>query len=250
MIGGKHMGFSNKFYANYIQTTQGMFDKMPKFPDFLATMTGFSYEDTRIQNGKDFCTGLSELHHSYLDKRQETLSKGAEVKKKFKEVYTEYINHVMRLREELRNDPETREELSLDGTRDRSRTGFIDQSTSFYVKTKKPEIFSKIEGFGFTMEMMENGSKGVEDYRKLRSEYERLKGECQDLVEKRHQAYVKLRDWRTAFITTCKVAYAGNLQSLERVGIFIRNRPKPRPKEEQSAQDTENPTGTVDADSS
>lgn len=241
------MGFSNKFYANYIQTTWGMFDKMEDFPDFLATMAGFSYGDTRIQGGKDFCTDLSDLHNLYLDKRQEMLSKRTEVKKKFNEVFTEYLNHVMRLREELRNDPETREELSLDGERDRSKAGFIDQSTSFYGMAKKPEIFSKIEGFGFTLEMLENGSKGVEEYRKLRSDYERLRGECQELVEKRHQAYVKLRDWRTPFITTCKVAYAGNLQSLERVGIFIRNRPKSRPKEEDNAQDTQDAQDAQDA---
>ena len=96
------------------------------------------------------------------------------------------------------------------------------------------------------------GQKGQKGQR---SDYERLRGECQELVEKRHQAYVKLRDWRTPFITTCKVAYAGNLQSLERVGIFIRNRPKSRPKEEDNAQDTqdtETPTSTdaVEAESS
>ncbi len=228
------MRFTNKFYSAYLQITWGIFEKIKNFTDFLTVIAGYGYGDARIQEGKGFYNEFYNYHHAYLEKRQETLSKRKTLNEMFEKVFAEYSNHVKRLRSELRSDQETRTALGVKGSCDRSKRGFFDQSTNFYNMAMKPETFAKIQGFGFTMAMLETTLQHIKEYYDFRVVCESMKGECQELVEKRHQAYVILRDWMAGFITACKVAYAGNLQTLEKFGIFVLNRPRIQVEEEPS----------------
>lgn len=226
------MRFSNRFYSNYLQITWGIFEKIKNFSDFLAVIVNYGYDNARIEQGKELYNEFHNYHHLYLEKRQAALSKVKALEAQFKTVFTEYANLVKRLRTELKNDLETKTILGAKGERERSKTGFIDQAINFYNMAMKPETFSKIQGFGITQEILKAGLQHVREFYDFRIVYESMRGECQELVEKRDQSYLKFRDWMTAFITTCKVAYAGNLQTLEKFGMFMRNRPKPQPEEE------------------
>jgi hypothetical protein len=220
------MRFTNKFFATYLQITGGIFEKIKNFLDFLAVIAGYGYNDARIQEGKAFYNDLYSYHHLYLEKRQETFSRMKTANEMFEKVLAKYSNDVKRLRSELRNDLETRTLFGIKGSRDRSKRGFYDQSNNFYNLAMKPENFVKIQGFGFTMEGLGATQQEIKAYYTFRTGCESMKGECQELVEKRYQAYLKLRDWMAGFITACKIAYAGKLQTLEKFGIFILNRPR------------------------
>ncbi|MDQ1355122.1 MAG: hypothetical protein QG657_5432 [Acidobacteriota bacterium] len=226
------MRFTNKFFASYLQIIGGIFEKIKIYLDFLAIIAGYGYNDARIQEGKAFYDELYSCHHLYLEKRQETLSRMKAADEMFKKVLAKHSNHVKRLRSELRNDLETKTLLGIRGSRDRSKRGFYDQANNFYNLAMKPENFVKVQGFGFTMEELSSTQQEIKSYYSFRIGYETMKGELQELVEKRFQAYVKLRDWMAGFITACKVAYAGKLQTLEKFGIFVLNRPRIHEEEE------------------
>lgn len=235
------MRFTNSFYSNYLQTTAGIFEKIKNFPDFLAVIAGYGYDNARIEQGKGFYNEFHNYHHLYLEKRQLALSKSKTLHEMYDNVFLEYSNHIKRLRQELRKDLETKTALGIKGARVRSMAGFYDQATNFYNMALKPEILAKIQGFGFATTTLETGLQHVKEFAAFRMICETIRGECQELVEKRHQAYLKLRDWITAFIASCKVAYTGNLQTLEKFGLFMRNRPKPPEEEEPEIPETSNP---------
>lgn len=220
------MRFSNKYYSSYVQIIEGIFEKIKKFPDFLAVMVDYGYDDARIQVGRGLYTEFSNYHRAYLEKRQTTLSKAKALSLMFKRVFTEYCNHVKRLRRELKSDLETGTALGVKGDRERKYSNFIDQSTNFYNMALKGETLPKVQTFGLTTVKLESGLRNVEEFSKSRFDYESMRGECQELVEKRYKSHLKLRDWITAFITSCKVAYADDLQTLEKFGIFVLNRPR------------------------
>lgn len=220
------MGFSNKFYMNYLHRAGEIFESTGKFPDFLAIIAEYGYGAARIEQGQELFNVFAKYHYAYLEKRQDALSKFQSLNALYKNIFKEYMDYVKRLRVELVNDVETSAALGLGGERDRAKGVFLDQSTNFYSMAMKPEIFSKIQGFGLSMEKLQNSLDHVQKYLNLRNTYEILNGECQELVEKRGKAYTKSREWLTAFVTSCKVAYAENLQALEKFGIFILNRPR------------------------
>lgn len=226
------MGFSNKFYMNYLHIAGEIFESTGKYPDFLAIIAEYGYDAARIEHGRELFNEFAKYHYAYLEKRQDALSKLQTLRTLYKNIFKEYMDYVKRLRVELINDPETSAALGLKGERDRAKGGFIDQSTNFYNMAMKPGTFSKIRGFGLTMEKLQNSGNHVREYLDYRIAYESMDGECQELVEKRGKAYTKSREWLTAFVTSCKVAYAGNLQALEKFGIFILNRPRKHPVKE------------------
>lgn len=226
------MGFSNKFYLNYLHRAGEIFESTGKFPEFLAIIAEYGYDAARIEHGEELFNEFAKYHYAYLEKRQDALSKLQTLKAFYKNIFKEYMDYVKRLRVELINDQETGTALGLKGERDRAKGTFLDQSTNFYYMAMKPEIFGKIKGFGLTMEKLQNSENHVREYLDYRIAYESMDGECQELVEKRGKAYTKSREWLTAFITSCKVAYADNLQALEKIGIFILNRPRQHPVKE------------------
>ncbi|MCP5103850.1 MAG: hypothetical protein GY950_10750 [bacterium] len=246
------MAFSSKRCAGYLEETRLIFVNLPKAPHISAELINVGFGDIRINEGKGYRGSAKTLFRKYLDKRQERIGKGKQVTRKFRKVKRKYSNNVSRLRKELVEDPQTYEELALTGNRDRSLVGLTEQIGSFYNIAMKPEVIVKIEPFGFTAETLQADFDELEEYRELRADYEKLKGECQSLIEERDKAFNKLRAWMGAFVAACKVAFEGSLQTLEEIGIFIRNRPKPKEKKPETPgtpetpSTTNNTTGTAD----
>ncbi len=240
------MSFSSTYYTKYLDTTRVMFDNLPKVPHITVPLQEYGYNDARYEEGRGFRTETLNLNRTYLEKRQERIAKYTELKKAFDQVAVTYSGHVTRLRRELHDDPETSAALGLPGKRDRTMTGMIEQALNFYTTAAKPEILPKIDPFGFSTEKIQTDVDGVTNYQNLRAEYEKLKGECQSLIEQRDKSFKKLKAWVDALVATSKVAFAGNLQMLEEIGIFIRNRPrnKKKKKDTQEPQNTQEPQDT------
>lgn len=238
------MAYSNQFYSSYLERTRTTFDNIPKFPDLQATIAAHGYGDIRIQQGVELHGKFDTVIHKYLDKRQSTRAKGKEMRGKFDLVFAIYTNHVRRLKKEFAGDKELLAELKLTGPRDRRCAGFIVQATSFYnIGKNKPSVFVKLQELGYTTDSLTADLDGVKEYQAIRSEYNELNGECQELVVEREKAYKQLKAWMDAFIATCKFLYMDNLQTLEKIGIFVRNQPK-RTKKEEPAETPGDPTGT------
>ncbi len=229
-----------------------MFTNLQNAPHVTGPLVEYGYDEARYEEGRNLRTAVETLFRKYLEKRQERIGKYAELMQAFRQVTAVYMGHVKRLRKELPGEPETYAELGLAGERDRTIAGIIEQAINFYNTALKPETLTKIQRFGFTAVKLETDLSDINKYQSVRAAYEQLKGECQSLVEERDKAFKKLRAWVGAFIATCKVVFAGSLQTLEEVGIFIRNQPKPKPKEENQAPDdsadVETDTGTNGTD--
>lgn len=240
------MTYSNQFYSSYLENTRMTFDNLPKFPDFQADIAEHGYGEVRVQLGGSLHGKFDTVIHAFLDKRQSTRAKGKEMRKKFDVVFAVYANHVRRLKKEFAGDEEVLAELKLTGPRDRRRTGFIVQATSFYnIASSNPTIFAKLQELGYTTESLTADLNGVKEYQSMRSEYNKLSGECQEMVVEREKAYKKLKAWMDAFIATCKFVYMDNLQTLEKIGIFVRNQPKQTKKEEPAQTPAEPPADTT-----
>lgn len=238
------MAYSNQFYSSYLERTRTTFDNIPKFPDLQTAIAGHGYSDTRIQQGVELHEKFDTVIHAHLDKRQSTRAKGKEMRGKFDIVFAIYANHVRRLKKEFAGDEEVLAELKLSGPRDRRCASFIVQSTSFYnIGKNKPSVFVKLQELGYTTESLTADLDGVKEYQTIRSDYNKLNGECQELVVDREKAYRTLKAWMDAFIATCKFVYMDNLQTLEKIGIFVRNQPK-KAKKEEPAETTGDSTGT------
>jgi hypothetical protein len=233
------MSYSNTYCTNYLEETRVTFDNLGKHPDFVAQITDFGYDGNRIQQGAVTRTDAESVFFKLLEKRQERAARFIEVDRKYREIYSVFSGHAKRLRKELVDDPQTLASLGMDDRLARTNAEIVVQATNFYNRViNDAGLLNNIQPFGYTLEKLQGDLAEIEAYQVLRSDYERLKGECQSLVVDRDEAFKKLRAWMAAFIATCKIVFADNLQVLEEVGIFVRNRPKPKEKVEETENQT------------
>jgi hypothetical protein len=223
------MGYSNKRYSDYLTKTRVVFDNIENLPDLKAQLLEFGYDDARIQVGADLRTNAEMFFQQHLEKRQLWRSMTATVREKLGEAYTVFASYTGWLRKELADDTQAIEVLGLTGPRERNGGRFVDQSTNFYTTAISDTVLqAKLLPFGLTLEKLQAGLGLVNAYNTVYSEYMEVKGDCQRLVVERDKAFKALKSWMAAFIAAGKIAFADNPQTLEMLGIFVRNQPRTR----------------------
>lgn len=217
--------------ANYLKKTRVTFKNIDKDPAIAAELEKVSYDATRLGFGKDLHTEAKDKFRELVEKRQTRLALTERLKERFKLVYTEYVNHVQRLRSELISAPDMLEELDLLGKRKSSIAGFIEQAAHLYKKTiHNTEIAAQVLPFGFTAELLTASEALFLQYQEDRDTYEKSVGELQKLKVEKDLAFKALRIWMNGLRTAARVVFAHNLQTLEEIGFFVRNKLKSRKK--------------------
>ncbi|MCP5048915.1 MAG: hypothetical protein GY940_17220 [bacterium] len=243
------MSYIKQYYPEYLEYTRVLFENLEKFPNFKTQMLAQGIDDGRIQVGIGARTGAWTSHDNYMSALNERDSQLKTVEELFDKAFGSYAGLVDRLRKEFYDDPQILAELELKGGRARTIAGFIDQSSRFYgACLTKDTIVAKLGAINITPEMIQSGKDDLEAYKTARSDFDEVKGRCQSLYATREKAFKPLRAWVALFKAAAKIAFADNLQELERLKIFVRNQPKPKPKpaaEEGTTQTTET-TGTTE----
>jgi hypothetical protein len=196
-----------------------------------------------MQVGAALLADFQVMFRAYLEKRQEKLARYETLKESYRTSGKGYIANIKRLRKEFKNDPQATAELGLQGLRDRTRAGYTEQAVTFYNKAMNtPDILAKLQPLGYSTEKLVGELRNVESYQGSISQYKKAQGECQKYVEDRDKAFKRLHDWTSAFVASCRYAFEESPQALEELGIFMRNQPKPRKKED---SETDPDTGPV-----
>jgi hypothetical protein len=218
--------------SDYLYRTRVTQDNIQASPEIAAALAEKGFTADRLQEGLTLHSAAEQAFRTLVDRRRSWKAMGTGVAAKFMEVYNEYIGHIERLRADLNEDPETADKLDLNGKRKRFIGGVIEQLTQFYNRSiNDPDVSAAILVFGFTPEVIQESFNRFLEFQAMRSEYEKLKGECQKLVVEKDLAIRRLRAWMRSLTKTARVVFADNLQTLEEIGLFVRNNPKPAVEE-------------------
>jgi len=132
----------------------------------------------------------------------------------------------------------------LDGERKRRISSFIVQATNFYTNTmSKQHILDSIARFQLTPERLQEELDKLKVLRDLHKQHTNLMGENQRLTLERDKKLAKLKRYMKQLKTVLFMLFEEeNPQILERLGIFVRNRP--RPKTDKNKNNTDSRTVT------
>lgn len=216
-----------KLQSDYLQKTRVIFKNIGKNPQIALALSDQSFSDSRIQEGLALHGAAEQAFRVVLERRQLRNAASEDVKQKYTECYAMYSGHLNRLRKELTDTPSVSEKLNLKGKRGRTIAKFIEETNLFYATAlNNTEVAAAILPFGFTPETVQAAIDELSQYQNLRSEFERLAGECQKLLVDREKAIKALRKWMAALAAACRVAFTDNLQTMEEIGFFVRNKAK------------------------
>jgi hypothetical protein len=130
-----------------------------------------------------------------------------------------YIFHVKIARLAIPKDRDLWRTLQLNGIREKSLNGWLEQTEAFY--NNLPEALPFLKNHGVTAASIEQAKEQIQAVRDARVSQTHRKGATQISKQQRDETLARLEEWMEDFIRTAKFVYAKNPQQLESLGIMV-----------------------------
>ncbi len=244
----KKQRFSAKSDSDYLHSTQHTLEIYMEVQEYQDRLLIQGYDPAQITILSDaLAAGLASAE-GYLAKRQLRKSRVNKMQVDFGSLLRRFSSLTTRIRKIYSGDDQLLNLLGLDKKRQETYGGFIDQGNHFYTTALGSEDARvKLEAIGLTAAVLQASFDEITDFKTLWVECQRLKGDCQRMVEARGGDMKRLRRLMGAFIAACRHEFADTPQALETLGIFARNSaPKKNDTEPVSQDPGTNDPGTND----
>lgn len=239
------MKITNKFIEKYLSDTHIILVSVKEDEEVKGRIVEYGYNDNRLQQGLDMHAALESIYQRLITVRKEQMKMSHQVKEQFEKVYGKMCGLVDLLKSNFYDQPGLIKELGLKGSRSRSIPSFIEEAVNFYTNMKtKPHILEAVATFGLSEERLQAELDEITELQRLQKEHKNLIGENQRLTRERDMKLAEFRRYMNQLKTALFMVFGGeNPQILERVGVFVRNRPRAR-SEQTEEENTEVPADT------
>ena len=233
------MILTNKSIEKYLEKTRITLQTLKDDAYVKGVILSYGYTDERLDEGIVLRSEVDEAYHVLITSRGEQAKSSLFLREKFDEVSKKFSYLASIFKTAFYETPELIKELGLDGERKRRISSFIVQATNFYTNTMaKQHILDSIARFQLTPEKLQTELDKVKALQDLHKQHTNLMGDNQRLKVERDKKQAKLRRYMKQLKTVLFMLFEEeNPQILERLGIFVRNRP--RPKTDKNNTDTQ-----------
>jgi len=137
--------------------------------------------------------------------------------------HTAYVRHLTLARVVYEHEIGRRLQLGLSGRRARRYASWLGQAEQFYTATlNDPTIQAELATVGITLASLQAGQELVAGVAAAWHNKEAEAGEAQAATQTRNAAIKTLQDAYSNLIAIARVAFAADLQKLERMGIVVK----------------------------
>jgi len=230
------MVLTNKKVEKYLHETGITLLSLKEDLPIKEKIVSFGHSEEHLDMRIEMLKGVESVYHELLGKRGEQAKLSLSMRTKFAEVSRKFSFYVSVFKTALYDTPELIKELGLEGKRKATVPAFLTQAVNFYSNVKaKEHILAELTTLEVTAEKMQKELDEVSGVRDLHQQLINLMGECQRLTEDRDVKLAELRRYMHQLKAVLFMLFENdNHQTLERIGIFVRNRPKPKPVTEET----------------
>ena len=187
--------------------------------DIRAALSGFGYDEARLRAGKaryDEATVLANRQKAeYGDQYGATEA----VKSAWAEADRAYRVALQVARVAFKGRPQAHAALMLDGERQRSLPGWLEQATVFYANLLgDADLLARLGNFGYTPARLTAEYAQVQAVAAANLAQEKEKGEAQDATRQRDARLDELDAWLADFKAIAQAALAEHPGWLEKLG--------------------------------
>jgi hypothetical protein len=137
-------------------------------------------------------------------------------------VFKIHIQDLTFARMALKGMPDLKDKLGIQRKSARSFAQRIREGRRFYLTAiEDPEIQVKFTKFNLTLDKLKSHLTLIQELETLDALQQDLRGKAQIATKERDSILKELFDWAADLITTCRIAFKNELQTLERLGIMI-----------------------------
>lgn len=240
------MRITCKSVEKYLSDTHIILESLMDDTEVKGRIVTYGYTDARIQQIIDIRAAADSVYQDSVTKRKEQQKLNQEVNEKFESTGKKFSHLVYIFKTHFQDEPEFIKELGLNTWRARTIPGFIYQATNVYSNAmKKQHILDKLAVFNYTAERLQEELNEIEELQQLYKKYRTTIGESQQLTAERDIKIGELRRQMNPLKAVLFMVYEDdNPQTIERVGVFVRNPGSTTTEEEPNQTETTDSTGT------
>jgi len=228
------MILKNKQIEKYLEESRITLFRLKSDIDVKTKALEYGYTEERIDEGIALYDSVKTTYSLLISQRGEQARISVTITEKFKEVTSRYSSLTEILKTTFAGDSELIKELGLTGGCERVRALFFIQAGNLFGSiVTKPHVLEKIAHLQITAESLQPSIDELVELQSLNERYVFIKGECQKLLLDRNEQLKKLKTYMSVLKKILTRLYKNeNLQTLERLGIFVRNGKKQKKEEE------------------
>jgi hypothetical protein len=233
------MRITCKAVEKYLSTSQIILESLKDDSEVQGKVAFYGYTNERLQQILDIRNAADKTYQDSVTKRKEQQKLNEEVNEKFESTGKKFSYLVEIFKTYFQDDREFIKELGLNTWRSRSIPSFIAQATNVYTNAmRKPHILEKLEVFNYTAERLQEELNELVVLQELYKRYRLTIGESQQLTAERDIKMGELKREMNPLKAFLFMIYENeNVQTLERVGVFVRNPVSRSTEEEEEEQD-------------
>lgn len=216
------MPYNNSRISEYLENSELTLKNARKDQFISQCLATYKISDEKYDEGLQLCTDAYDLQKEQIKLHGEQFRAKQKFEKLLAETHSLYMEHVKFMRLAHRDDLKKLNELDAAGIRDKTITGWLTQTKTFYTNTiNDEEVLLKMNEYGITKENLQAVELKVLEVTSANQDHKDRKGAAQDATTRRDKALEKLEDFMGNFIAVCRIALKEHPQLLEKLGIVV-----------------------------
>lgn len=185
----------------------------------LKQLAEYGYGRKKIQEGKALYEKVRLLQNVFRQEQAGKLEATDQLRAAFNEAHAVYIRHIKLARMAIPHDRELWDILALSGARNRNLNGWLSQAEIFYANVD--QVTDDLATFGVMEDELGQARAMVEAVVDAKVKQNSEISDTQQARLQRDQALNTLHQWMRKFKQIARIAFEGNAQQLEALGITV-----------------------------
>lgn len=211
----------SKGISDSIQDWQLTIDAARANPEITKELAKQGYNANRMNQGVGLVSTFKEQQQAYQQAIGDQCGATDALQLAQEEANATYMFHLQIARLTIPKDRDLWRTLQLNGKREQSYNGWLEQTEAFY--NNLPEALPYLKNHSITAASITQAKEQIQSVRDARVSQTHRKGATQVSKQQRDETLAQLEEWMEDFIRTAKFVYAKNPQQLESLGITVSN---------------------------
>ena len=208
---------------DFFAEAESMLSNASSDQTILSAISSYGYSSQRISEGLALYRAANDLHRSQQKEFAEQLAATDAFNGAWDQADKAYNQALRIARVAFKSHVNAASRLQLQGERNRSFAGWLEQVEAFYSGlSADPALSASMANFGYPAAKIAAEYQAVKAVKELRHQQLKETGEAQHATEQRDKSLVQLDAWLADFRAVSKVALADQSQQLEKLGMLAR----------------------------
>ncbi len=190
-------------------------------PEILSKISKFGYNQKVLQEGKALLGQIEMLISLQNEGFDAQMQATRQLRQGRKDLNTVYSRHLSMVRVALKEHPEYRKALMLQGVRKQDMAGWLGQVSAFYNHIDRVQTILTRNGVTITPEEFAQGKAMIEAIADLRVQQLAGISNKQRATWQRQEAIQALRQWMKDFLYIARYVLKDNPQQMEALGQTV-----------------------------